>query len=41
MDAQILTPRLQLTLITTTERGSKALEWLHELRSDEKATWWR
>jgi hypothetical protein len=41
MDHIIFTPRLKLTLITNAERGSPELEWLHELYSDEKATWWR
>ncbi|KAF2838720.1 hypothetical protein M501DRAFT_1004531 [Patellaria atrata CBS 101060] len=40
MDPVIFTPRLKLTLITSAERGSKELEWLHELRSDEKAMFW-
>ncbi|CAO1606168.1 hypothetical protein XANCAGTX0491_009669 [Xanthoria calcicola] len=40
MDPIIITPRLKLTLITSAERGTKELEWLHELRSNEKATWW-
>ncbi|KAL8669881.1 MAG: hypothetical protein Q9168_005554 [Polycauliona sp. 1 TL-2023] len=40
MDPVISTPRLRLTLITKAERGSQELAWLHELRSDEKATWW-
>ncbi|KAF2852050.1 GNAT family acetyltransferas-like protein [Plenodomus tracheiphilus IPT5] len=40
MESVIFTPRLKLTLVTTAERGSKELEWLHELRSDEKVTWW-
>jgi hypothetical protein len=41
MEPIISTPRLKLTLITTAERESPELEWLHEIRSDEKATWWR
>jgi len=41
MDPEIITPRLKLTLVTHAERGSQELEWLHELYSDEKATWWR
>ncbi|KAI4222334.1 MAG: hypothetical protein L6R36_006218 [Xanthoria steineri] len=41
MDSIITTPRLKLTLITSAERGTKEFEWLHELRSNEKATWWR
>ncbi|EUC46165.1 hypothetical protein COCMIDRAFT_4673 [Bipolaris oryzae ATCC 44560] len=40
MEQTLFTPQLKLTLITTAERGSQELEWLHELRSDEKATWW-
>ncbi|KAK7900515.1 hypothetical protein LTR67_002797 [Exophiala xenobiotica] len=40
MDPIIFTPRLKLTLITKAERGSPELEWLHELRSNEQATWW-
>ncbi|KAH8711899.1 GNAT family acetyltransferase-like protein [Phaeosphaeriaceae sp. PMI808] len=40
MQSDLFTPRLKLTLITTAERGSQELEWLHALRSDEKATWW-
>ncbi|KAL8672885.1 MAG: hypothetical protein Q9168_002669 [Polycauliona sp. 1 TL-2023] len=40
MDPVIFTPRLKLTLITSAPRGSRELEWLHEIRSDEKATWW-
>ncbi|EDU44047.1 hypothetical protein PtrM4_132950 [Pyrenophora tritici-repentis] len=40
MDATILTPRLRLTLLTTAERRSNELEWIHALRSDEKASWW-
>lgn len=41
MEPIILTPRLKLTLITTAERGSQDLNWYHELRTDEKATFWR
>jgi hypothetical protein len=41
MEPIISTPRLKLTLVTTAERGSLESEWLHEIRSDEKATWWR
>ncbi len=41
MDPIIFTPRLKLTLIKKAERGSPELEWLHEVRSNEKATWWR
>ncbi|TKA41679.1 hypothetical protein B0A49_13780, partial [Cryomyces minteri] len=40
MDPIIFTPRLKLTLVTKAERGSPELEWIHELRSNEKATWW-
>ena len=41
MDPVIFTRRLKLTLVTKAERGSPELEWFHELRSNEKATWWR
>lgn len=41
METTIYTSKLKLTLVTTAERGSQELEWLHELRSDEKVTWWR
>lgn len=41
MEKTLFTPKLKLTLITTAEKGSQELEWLHEVRSDEKATWWR
>jgi hypothetical protein len=41
MEQILFTPRLKLTLITTAERGSQELEWLHEIRSDTQATWWR
>ncbi|MCJ1390496.1 hypothetical protein MMC18_003356 [Xylographa bjoerkii] len=40
MDPIIFTPRLKLTLLTKAERGSPELEWLHELRSNKKSTWW-
>ncbi|KAG9193226.1 hypothetical protein G6011_03261 [Alternaria panax] len=40
MDRTIFTPQLKLTLITKIERGSHEFGWLHELRSDEKATFW-
>ncbi|KAI4188403.1 MAG: hypothetical protein LQ346_005317 [Caloplaca aetnensis] len=40
MDHTIITPKLKLILLTAAERGSREFEWLHELRSDEKATWW-
>ncbi|KAH7128475.1 GNAT domain-containing protein [Dendryphion nanum] len=40
MESTIFTPRLKLTLVTKAGRGSQELEWLHELRSDEKATFW-
>ncbi|RAR07370.1 gnat family acetyltransferase [Stemphylium lycopersici] len=38
MDKTLFTPKLKLTLIETAEKGSQELEWLHEIRSDEKAT---
>jgi RimJ/RimL family protein N-acetyltransferase len=41
MESTIFTLRLKLTLIEKAQRGSKQLAWLHELRSNEKATWWR
>ncbi|KAH0837041.1 hypothetical protein FOPE_04612 [Fonsecaea pedrosoi] len=40
MDAVILTPRLKLILLDKAEAGSKEFEWLHQLHSDEKTTWW-
>ncbi|KAF2803403.1 uncharacterized protein BDZ99DRAFT_468352 [Mytilinidion resinicola] len=40
MDPVVFTPRLKLTLVTKIERGSPELEWMHELRSDEKASSW-
>ncbi|MCJ1385568.1 hypothetical protein MMC17_008691 [Xylographa soralifera] len=40
MDPIIFTSRLKLTLVTKADRGSPELEWIHEVRSDEKATWW-
>ncbi|KAF2663303.1 hypothetical protein BT63DRAFT_430487 [Microthyrium microscopicum] len=40
MESVLFTPRLKLTLITEAKRGSPEFEWLHELRSDEKGTWW-
>ncbi|EXJ68908.1 uncharacterized protein A1O5_07840 [Cladophialophora psammophila CBS 110553] len=40
MDAIILTPRLKLALLTKAARGSPEFEWLHQLHSNEKATWW-
>ncbi|KAF2493091.1 hypothetical protein BU16DRAFT_529313 [Lophium mytilinum] len=40
MDPIVFTPRLKLTLVTKTERGSLELEWMHDLRSDEKASAW-
>ncbi|EXJ86224.1 hypothetical protein A1O1_06594 [Capronia coronata CBS 617.96] len=40
MDSVVFTPRLKLTRVTTVERGGAELEWIHELRSNEKATWW-
>jgi hypothetical protein len=41
MQGTILTDRLKLTLIEKAEQGSQELEWLHEIKSDEKAQWWR
>jgi hypothetical protein len=41
MQRTISTDRLRLTLIEKAEQGSKELEWLHEIKSDEKAQWWR
>lgn len=41
MEPIVFTPRLKLTLVTTAARGSLELEWLHELRSNQKAMWWR
>ncbi|KAL6706350.1 hypothetical protein ACN47E_005640 [Coniothyrium glycines] len=40
MEEVVFTPRLKLTLVTCAEQGSQEFEWLHELRSDEKASWW-
>ncbi|KAL8832017.1 MAG: hypothetical protein Q9170_005050 [Blastenia crenularia] len=40
MEPIIATPRLRLTLVTEAKRGSPEFEWLHELRSNEKVTWW-
>ncbi|KAL9013367.1 MAG: hypothetical protein Q9173_001939 [Seirophora scorigena] len=40
MDSVIVTPRLVLTLVTEAERNSPEFEWFHEIRSNEKATWW-
>ncbi|KAI9815032.1 MAG: hypothetical protein M1827_002875 [Pycnora praestabilis] len=40
MDPIIFTPRLKLTPLTKVGRGSPELEWLHELHSNEKTTWW-
>ncbi|KAI4207242.1 MAG: hypothetical protein LQ348_000627 [Seirophora lacunosa] len=40
MDSVIVTSRLVLTLVTKAERSSPEFEWLHEIRSDEKASWW-
>ena len=34
-------PKLKLTLLTTAERGSQELKWLHALHEDREATWWR
>ncbi|ORX98070.1 hypothetical protein BCR34DRAFT_523944 [Clohesyomyces aquaticus] len=39
MESTIYTPRLKLTLVTTVERGSQELEWMHELCSNKEATW--
>jgi RimJ/RimL family protein N-acetyltransferase len=41
MDPIIFTPRLKLSLITTVDTGSPELEWLHEIRTDEEAMFWR
>lgn len=41
MDPTLHTPRLKLTLITSAERGSEELNWLHELRSNVQSTAWR
>ncbi|KAF3006013.1 hypothetical protein E8E13_010586 [Curvularia kusanoi] len=40
MDPVLTTPRLKLTLLTHAERGSKELEWLHELRSNKQSQAW-
>ncbi|KAK6364867.1 hypothetical protein LTS17_011771 [Exophiala oligosperma] len=40
METTITTPRLKLTLITSAEKGGPEFEWIHQLRSDEKSTWW-
>ncbi|KAH9859425.1 hypothetical protein IAQ61_011206 [Plenodomus lingam] len=40
MEEIIHTPRLKLTLVKSAERGSRELEWLHEIRSNEQTTWW-
>ncbi|KAF1937822.1 hypothetical protein EJ02DRAFT_514951 [Clathrospora elynae] len=40
MDPIVFTPRMKLTLMTKAERESPELRWLHELRSEEKVTWW-
>ena len=41
MNETLNTPRLKLTLVTKAVRDSEEFKWIHELRSDEKATWWR
>lgn len=41
MELTLFTSRLKLTLIQTAERGSPELEWMHEIRSDEQANFWR
>lgn len=41
MDPVFYTPRLKVTLVTAAERGSAELEWMHEIRSDRQATFWR
>ncbi|KAJ4984485.1 hypothetical protein SVAN01_10037 [Stagonosporopsis vannaccii] len=40
MEQILKTPRLKLTLITHSERGSDELSWLHELRSNKQTTIW-
>ncbi|KAK3385656.1 GNAT domain-containing protein [Podospora didyma] len=40
MDSIIFTPRLKLTLVSNAEKGGPELEWLRELRTDDKATFW-
>ncbi|KAI4650480.1 hypothetical protein J4E93_002836 [Alternaria ventricosa] len=40
MDHTIFTPQLKLTRLMAAERGSQEFEWLHQLRSDEKAAFW-
>ncbi|KAF2715096.1 hypothetical protein K504DRAFT_486850 [Pleomassaria siparia CBS 279.74] len=40
MEPVLFTPRLKFTLITKAPIGSKEFEWMHELRTDEKVTWW-
>ncbi|OAP60082.1 hypothetical protein AYL99_05084 [Fonsecaea erecta] len=40
MDPVIFTPRLKLILVAKAERGSPEFEWLHQLHSNEKTTWW-
>ncbi|KAL8795147.1 MAG: hypothetical protein Q9195_002302 [Heterodermia aff. obscurata] len=40
MDQTISTSRLKLILITKAERGSSEFAWLHEIYSNEQATWW-
>ncbi|KAF2648617.1 hypothetical protein K491DRAFT_771952 [Lophiostoma macrostomum CBS 122681] len=40
MDHTLSTPRLKLTLITKADPGSQEFEWIHKLRTDEKAVAW-
>jgi len=40
MEEIVLTPRLKLTLVKSTELGSQDLEWQHKIRSDAGATSW-
>ncbi|KAF2092542.1 hypothetical protein NA57DRAFT_50152 [Rhizodiscina lignyota] len=40
MDPVIFTPRLKLIFLAKAERGSPEFEWLNELHSNEKSTWW-
>jgi hypothetical protein len=41
MEETIITPRLELTMLKTLEKGSKDLEWAHLVRSNELASSWR
>jgi hypothetical protein len=41
MDPVLTTPRLKLTLLTHAEKGSEEFSWLHQLRSDKQAQFWR